>query len=105
MMKRVLYAGGECRTTDELAEQVVHFAAELANNGAAAEVDVPGILPDGTHGMIALVLGPASQLAVFPADEDALDTGDALERITAARAALVKPPYFPGGPLSPSIDI
>lgn len=65
-MKRILYAGGSFLTGDSIAEAVLDFAAELANAGKAAKLDVPALDLELRPEQVSLVLGPSSQLLAEP---------------------------------------
>ncbi|MGH1526613.1 hypothetical protein ACRAWC_22440 [Leifsonia sp. L25] len=61
-MKRIHYASGSLLTGDDIADVIVRFAAALAHNNEAAEVEAPAVLEDGRAGEVLLLLGPASQM-------------------------------------------
>ena len=65
-MKRVLYAGGSFLTGDDIADAVLDYAAELANAGKAARLDVPALDLEQQPERVSLVIGPASQLLSEP---------------------------------------
>jgi hypothetical protein len=61
-----LYAGGWFLTGDTIADAVLDYAAELANAGKAAKVDVPTLDLEQNPQKVILVLGPSSQLLAEP---------------------------------------
>jgi hypothetical protein len=65
-MKRILYAGGSFITGDRIAETVLEYAAELANAGKAAKLDVPVLDLEQRPEHVSLVIGPSSQLLAEP---------------------------------------
>lgn len=65
-VKRVLYAGGSFLTGDGIAEAVLDYAAELANAGKAAKVDVPALDLEQRPEHVLLLIGPSSQLLAEP---------------------------------------
>lgn len=81
-MHRVYYAGGEFVTSDEIATELLEFAAELARRETAVTVEIPALI-DGRVLAVQIVVGPASQLAARP-DPDEPHT-DMTEGLTALR--------------------
>lgn len=69
-MKRILYAGGSFMTGDGIADAVLDYAAELANAGRAAKLDVPALDLEQRPERVSLVIGPASQLMAEPIAAD-----------------------------------
>jgi hypothetical protein len=65
-MKRILYAGGSFQTGDAIAHAVLDYAAELANAGKAAKIDVPALDFEQRPEQVSLVVGPASQMLAEP---------------------------------------
>ena len=65
-MKRVLYAGGSFLTGDGIADAVLDYAAELANAGKAAKVEVPALDLEQRPEQVLLLIGPSSQLLAEP---------------------------------------
>jgi hypothetical protein len=65
-VKRILYAGGSFLTGDRIAEAVLEYAAELANAGKAAKLDVPVLDLEQRPEYVSLVIGPSSQLLAEP---------------------------------------
>ncbi len=65
-VKRILYAGGFFLTGDRIAEAVLEYAAELANAGKAAKLDVPALDLEQRPELVSLVIGPSSQLLAEP---------------------------------------
>lgn len=67
-MRRVRYAGGTFVTGDREADALMRYAAALANVDRAAGLRVPGLDDEGRVDDYELLVGPASQLLVEPAD-------------------------------------
>ncbi|WP_317229647.1 hypothetical protein [Clavibacter sp. MX14-G9D] len=68
-MHTIHYADGRYLTGDDIARAVVDCAQALAREGRAADaVRVPVRLPDGGAGEVEILIGPASQIVVEPAD-------------------------------------
>ena len=65
-VKRILYAGGSVLTGDGIADAVLDYAAELANAGKAAKLDVPALDLEQRPERVSLVIGPSSQLMAEP---------------------------------------
>ena len=65
-VKRILYAGGSFLTGDGIADAVLDYAAELANAGKAAKLDVPALDLEQRREQVSLVIGPSSQLMAEP---------------------------------------
>jgi hypothetical protein len=65
-MKRILYAGGSFLTGDAIAHAVLDYAAELANAGKAAKLDVPALDLEQRREQVSLVVGPSSQMLAEP---------------------------------------
>ena len=65
-MKRILYAGGSFLTGDRIADAVLDYAAELANAGKAAKVEVPALDLEQRPERVLLLIGPSSQLLAEP---------------------------------------
>jgi hypothetical protein len=61
-MKRVSYAGGSFVTSDEVAEELLDFVVTVPRNRRNQVVTVPGFDTEGRASVVALVLGPSSQL-------------------------------------------
>ena len=83
------FADGRYLTGDDIARAVVDCAQALAREGRAADaVRVPVRLPDGGAGVVEILIGPASQIVVEPADAadsagEELRDPDAVARIRA----------------------
>lgn len=65
-VKRILYAGGSFLTGDGIADAVLDYAAELANAGKAAKLDVPALDLEQKPERVSLLVGPASQILAEP---------------------------------------
>lgn len=89
-MKRVSYAGGSFVSGDRIVEAVTRFAAANANAERAAEIEVPAVDVDGRRQMIAVVLGPASQMFAEPVlAERELEDEEFVMRVEALTQQLV----------------
>lgn len=89
----MLYAGGALITSDEIADVLSGYAAELARADTADALDVPGIGVDGTQQVFRLVVGPASQLFIEEAVAGSqIDSAAFLEDVAARREVLHAPP-------------
>jgi hypothetical protein len=97
-MRRIHYASGTLLTGDAIADVVVRYAAALAKQGLAVELDVPMIDEAGETGSALLLLGPASQILAEheSAGDDLLDpdfvssTEKAIDALGTPRAASVE---------------
>jgi hypothetical protein len=97
-MRRIHYASGTLLTGDAIADVVVRYAAALAKQGLAVELDVPVIDEAGEAGSALLLLGPASQILAEnePAGDDLLDpefvstTEKAIDALGTQRAGFVE---------------
>lgn len=65
-MKRIRFAGGSFTTGDDISDVVLDYAAELANAGKAARIEVPAVSLEQLPERVSLVIGPASQLLAEP---------------------------------------
>lgn len=93
-MQRLHYADGSFVTGDDIAEAVVRYARALAQAGTADTVEVPILLEEGGFGRSRLLIGPASQLVLTPADADLPDVVDptVVAQIEARRQRLSPTP-------------
>lgn len=66
-MKRIIYAGSEFLTGDEIAVALLRYSAALAEVGDAETVTIPALEDDGSIGSVDLLVGPASQIVAMPA--------------------------------------
>lgn len=80
-MREVVYAGGSFITSDEIAEALLEYAAELANLERAATIEVPAVGASGESRDVRIVVGPASQLLSEPV-ESAVNAPDATAFMT-----------------------
>lgn len=69
-MKRIIYAGGEYLTGDEIARALIGYGEALAEVGGAKSIDIPIALPDGTRSSATFLVGPASQIVAQTAPSD-----------------------------------
>lgn len=90
-MRRVTYAGGSFITGDRIVEALVRFAAANANAERSASIELPVISADGTHSIIGIVVGPASQLMYEPVvSDDELEDEGLVARIDGLSDRLVQ---------------
>jgi hypothetical protein len=85
-MKHIHYDGATILTGDDVADAVIEYAAALSGGDRADTVAVPSVGPDGTLTTTKILIGPASELVVEDADDDVLETEDAVfvQRLRAA---------------------
>jgi len=67
-MRTISYGGESFTTSDAAAEALLDFAAAAAQSESADVVHVPAVAPNGELIIADLVIGPASELLVVPAD-------------------------------------
>lgn len=84
-MKRIIYAGSEFLTGDEIASAVLQLGAALADAADAEMVEIPIVESDGSQGTVLILLGPASQIVAENAvtDFEELLDPDAVARLGA----------------------
>ena len=63
MVQRMIYAGGEFRVADVIAEALLEYALQLAKRGFVDIVDVRTRRNDGSFGRLRLLLGDGIALA------------------------------------------
>ena len=76
-MKRVIYAGSEFVTGDEIASALLVCSQALAEAGEAQTVSVPSRESDGSVGTVMVLIGPASQIVAMDAHGDGEELLDA----------------------------
>ena len=77
-MKRIIYAGSEFMTGDDIATALLRYSAALAEVGEAQTVTIPSFQEDGSIGSVDLLVGPASQIVAIHAgtgEQDLVDEG------------------------------
>lgn len=67
-MKLVTYGGQSFLTSDSAAEALLEFAAATASNVRAEVVEIPAVSLEGEPTLASFVVGPASEIIVFPAE-------------------------------------
>lgn len=89
-MRKVIYAGTAFFTGDRIAEALLEYANLLAHRNLSETVYVPARTPDGVHGDIEVLIGPASQLVSEPTNEESEEIVDegVVERFRSAAAKL-----------------
>ena len=88
-MKRVIYAGSEFVTGDDIAGALLGCGQALAEAGEAEAVTVPIRELDGSVGEVTVLIGPASQMVardVVPRHEFASRVDDPLHEALLPRA-------------------
>ena len=78
-MKRVIYAGSEFLTGDDITSALLTCSQALAEAGEAETVSVPVVEADGSISAVTVLIGPASQIVA----KDAHMEGRELEDATA----------------------
>lgn len=103
-MQRILYAGHDFCTGDDIADAVIEYACLLAEEGRYATIDLPTIAGDGGATTARLLLGPSMPLAtesvqgpnIELVDEAVLsglrEAAQRLRRPTAVRMNVVRRP-------------
>ncbi|WP_341997875.1 hypothetical protein MRBLWH7_004098 [Microbacterium sp. LWH7-1.2] len=89
-MKRVIYAGSEFVTGDDLAATLLRCSQALAEAGEAEAVTLPTREPDGSVGEVTVLIGPASQMVardVHDENGELVDEG-AIERMKSIQRRL-----------------
>ena len=89
-MKRVIYAGSEFVTGDDIAAALMGCGQALAEAGEAAAVTVPTRELDGSRGEVTVLIGPASQMVARDADSGGEELIDevAVARLNAVQRRL-----------------
>ena len=89
-MKRVIYAGSEFVTGDDIAAALMACGQALAEVGEAEAVTVPTREPDGSVVDVTVLIGPASQMVArdVGSDGDELVDRDAVARMHAIQRRL-----------------
>lgn len=89
-MKRVIYAGSDFVTGDDIASALLSCGQALAEAGEAEAVSVPTFEQDGSIGAVTVLIGPASQMIardVTVDGEELVDAG-AVARLAAVERRL-----------------
>lgn len=74
-MHKIIYAGEEYLTGDEIAEALLSYSRALGDDERAAIIEIPIREEDGTVAQAKFLIGPASQIVTVAAGEG----GDELE--------------------------
>lgn len=64
-VKRIIYAGSEFLTGDDIAAALMRYSAALAEVGEAEMIAIPALADDGSVVSIELLVGPASQIVAM----------------------------------------
>lgn len=65
-MKRVSYGGESFVTSDEFADALVAFTAEVARGASSEALAVPAVDEQGNQYEVMLVIGPATEIITVP---------------------------------------
>ncbi len=65
-----MYAGGEFMTGDDIAQALFEYSQALAEEDAAASVEIPVLNDDGSLGSATFLVGPASQIVARAVDSE-----------------------------------
>lgn len=103
-MKRVIYAGSEFVTGDDIAAALLATCQALAEVGEAETVSIPTLNDDGSVGGVLLLIGPASQMMAHQIVTDAEEVIDApaVSRLNAIQRRLHPTAAFDVEPTDPS---
>ncbi|WP_426320799.1 hypothetical protein [Microbacterium sp. E-13] len=98
-MKRVIYAGSEFVTGDDIASALLYCSQALAEAGVAETVSVPTREQDGSIGRIMVLIGPASQIVARDVEVDGEELVDttAVARLSAIQRRLRPVATFDSG--------
>ena len=75
-MKRIIYAGSNFLTGDDIAAALLRYGAALAEVGDAETVTIPAVEEDGSIRAVELLVGPASQIVTIQAGTGATELVD-----------------------------
>lgn len=89
-MKRVIYAGSDFVTGDDIASALLQASQALAEGGVAETVSVPTREQDGSIGRVMVLIGPASQIVArdVQVEGEELVDATAVARLTAIQRRL-----------------
>lgn len=80
-MQKIIYAGEEYVTGDEIAEALLSYSRALGDDERAAIIEIPIREEDGTIAQAKFLIGPASQIVTVAAGEG----GDEIEDVQLVR--------------------
>jgi len=103
-MRRVYYAGGSFLTGDAIASAILGYADALTRTHSSDLVSFPVVQPLGDIGEVALLVGPASQMATAtesslfddPIDHDLVEMLERKMLTVGARKPLLHGMASPG---------
>jgi len=75
-VKKVVYAGSEFVTGDDIAAALLATCQALADVGEAETVSIPALNDDGSVGGVLVLIGPASQMLAHHVVTDADEVVD-----------------------------
>ncbi|GAA5207516.1 hypothetical protein [Microbacterium kyungheense] len=103
-MKKVIYAGSEFVTGDDIAAALLATCQALADVGEAETVSIPTLNDDGSVGGVLLLIGPASQMLAHHVTTDADEVIDdaTVTRLNGIQRRLHPTAAFDVEPTNPS---
>jgi hypothetical protein len=92
-MQKIVYAGGEFLTGDEIATALLEYSRALGQEDTAQIVEIPIVEQDGSRGTAKFLIGPASQIVIKSARTgfEELTDHDVVERLRS----LARRVHFP----------
>ncbi|MFE5407790.1 hypothetical protein [Microbacterium sp. NPDC056569] len=99
-MKRVIYAGSEFVTGDDIAAALLDCGRALAEAGEAEAVTVPTRELDGSVGEVTVLIGPASQMVARDAPSD---DGELVDEFAIARLNMIQRRLRPVAAVDPTL--
>lgn len=106
-MQKIVYAGGEFVTGDEIATALLEYSRALGQEDNAQIVEIPIVEQDGSRGTAKFLIGPASQIVITsaPTGGEELTDQDVVDRLRAsARSVHFPEASTPDGPEHGAID-
>jgi hypothetical protein len=108
-MQKIVYAGGEFLTGDEIATALLEYSRALGQEDTAQIVEIPIVEPDGARATAKFLIGPASQIVVTsvrsgveePRDQDVVDRLRSMTRRLRYPEASTSDEPEPGAPNHP----
>jgi len=100
-MKHISYADKSLLAGDDVVDLLLHYAARLADHGAADDVDLHVFSADGDETIATFVLGPGMGIMAEVAHTSmpAPDNSEAMAYLREKLELLDSPPH--GGPMDP----
>ena len=75
-MKKLVYAGTELTTGDDIAIAVLRYCEALAEARMAELIEIPVLTPDGLRVKATFILGPSSQMIAVDVEGDGAEITD-----------------------------